>query len=160
MPLIAYFPSLYSSWAVESPIPNLDNIELNILMETVFVSISATWSSDCTKRSSMTPLSSFSFMKCLYILTCLVRSRCIGFYEKLIVTLLSHINCASSLATFFSHNTSPTPFPISPNFASVLDNATTSYFLLLHVMRLPPTSAKYHKVDHLSFGLSDQSASI
>ena len=50
----------------------------------------------------------------------------------------------------FIHNNSHTPWAMARNSASALDLATTIYFLLRQVKRLPPTKVQYPEVDFLS----------
>ena len=63
-----------------------------------------------------------------------------------------------SVSKLFNQSSSHTPFDIPWNSASALDNAITFYFLLLQVIRFPPTKVKYPDVDFLS-ELPAQSAS-
>jgi len=57
-----------------------------------FVRMSATCCEEGTKGMQIRPVSTFSFMKCLSISTCLVRSCWTGFWEILIAALLSQYN--------------------------------------------------------------------
>ena len=147
--------------------PNLHNVLLKTSDATAFVRISTNWSFDLTKGRLMILFSSFSLMKCLSIFMCFVRSCWTGFSEILIVALLSQyrrLACVwwqlSSLKIFLIHRISVTSFAIPLNSASALDRATSFYFLLFHVTRLPLTRVKYPEVDFLSSRSPAQSASM
>ena len=49
---------------------------------------------------------------------------------------------AISVSSLLSQSSLHTPLAIPRNSASALDRATTFCFLLLHVMRFPPTKVK------------------
>ena len=147
--------------------PNLHKVLLKICDETAFVRMSASWSVDLTKGRRTILLSSFSLIKCRSISTCFVRSCWTGFSEMLIAALLSQyrgLACVwrkpNSPRSFLIHRISVTPFAIPLNSASALDRATTFYFLLFQVTRLPPTRVKYPEVDFLSSRSPAQSASV
>ena len=76
--------------------PNLHRVVLKASDATAFVRISASWSFYLTNWRLMIFFSSFSFMKCLSISTCLVRSYWIGFSEMLMVALLSQYRLHAS----------------------------------------------------------------
>ena len=86
-----------------------------------------------TNDIQIVPLSIFSFMKCLSILTCLVQSYCIRFCAMLMAALLSQYNFIgmligifNSFNTLFSHNISQTLWVISLIFCF----DTTCYHIL------------------------------
>ena len=101
----------------------------------------------------MTCFSRFSFMKCLSISTCFVRSCWTRLPEMLMDAWLSQNNLQAffggkfnSHKSFLTHEISVVPLAIPLNSALALDRATTFYFLLLQVTRFPLTRVNYGKL--------------
>lgn len=113
----------------------------------------------------MRSLDNFSLMKCLSISICFVLSCCTGSFAILIASLLSQNNLIGFLVVILkssnnvlSHINSHTPNAIALYSASTLNLATTDYFLLLQVTRLPLTNEQYLDVERRSFIELAQSA--
>ena len=132
-----------------SSMPNLSSELWKTLLHTTLVRMSASWSSDLTNGNRIILASKFCLIKCWSTSTCLVRSYWTGLWAISMVDLLSQSKFISQLGgkpisvnNFLNQSNSHNPLAIPRNSASALDSATTFYFLLLHVIRFPPTNVK------------------
>ena len=129
-----------------SIVPNLLINNSKLVLKSHLVKISTICCVEGTKGMQIAPQSFFSFIKCLSISTCFMRSCCTGFYAILIAVLLSQYNfigicigIQSSSRIFSNQRISQTPLAIALYFASTLLLVTTFRVLLHHVTRFPQT---------------------
>ena len=127
-------------------IPNLLINNSKLVLKSPLVKISTICCVEGTKGMQIAPQLIFSFMKCLLIFICFVRSYCTGFCAILIATLLSQYNfisicisIRSSSRILLNQSITQTPLAIALYSALALLLATTFYFLLHHVTRFPQT---------------------
>lgn len=113
------------------------------------------------------PLSFFSLMKCLSTSTCLVLSYRIRLCVIDIADLLSQYSFIggeiwtfNSCRSFSTHNVSQIPWASALNLAYALLLATTLCFMLLQLIKFPPTKVKYPDIDLRSVTLPAQSTSV
>ena len=117
-----------------------------LVLKSPLVKISTICYVEGTKGMQIAPQSIFSFMKCLSISTCFMRSCCTRFCAILITTLLSQYNfidicigIRSSSRILLNQSISLTTLAIALYSALTLLLATTLCFLLRHLTRFPQT---------------------
>ena len=140
---------------------------LNTCLNMPLVNISVTCFEEDTNGIQTIPFSNFPLMNCQSISICLVRSCWTGLWATMIAVLLLQYNLigmlislSSSFRTRCIQRTSHIPLSINLNSASALLRATTVYFLLLQVTRLPHTNVQYPEVDFRSSTDPAQSVSV